>query len=81
MERPSCWRRATEARWRALDEVDARSIAFPAISTGVYGYPIEPAAAIAVETIRAAITSVELVRFVAFNEETIDAYRPLLHPG
>jgi O-acetyl-ADP-ribose deacetylase (regulator of RNase III) len=73
----SCYR-SSLAR---ADEVDARSVAFPAISTGVYGYPVEPAAAIAVETIRTAITSVELVRFVAFNEETIDAYRPLLHPG
>ena len=60
------------------DEVDAESVAFPAISTGVYGYPTEPAAAIAVRTIRSTPTKVRLVRFVCFNAETFDAYRALL---
>ena len=70
----SCYR-SSLAR---ADEVAAESVAFPAISTGVYGYPIEPAAAIAVSTVRATPTGVRVVRFVCFNRETLHAYRALL---
>jgi O-acetyl-ADP-ribose deacetylase (regulator of RNase III) len=60
------------------DEVGARSVAFPAISTGVYGYPPEEAAAIAVSTVGAADTEVLVVRFIAFDEGTLGHYRRLL---
>lgn len=70
----SCYR---ESLARA-DEVDARSVAFPAISTGVYGYPIAPATQIAVETVRSTPTTVELVRFVCFNDEALSAYEEAL---
>jgi O-acetyl-ADP-ribose deacetylase len=60
------------------DRVGALSVAFPAISTGVYGYPPEDAATIAVTTVSAADTAVRLVRFVAFDEATLDHYRGLL---
>lgn len=60
------------------DRIGARSVAFPAISTGVYGYPPEKAAAIAVTTVGEADTDVELVRFIAFDEETFGHYRKLL---
>jgi O-acetyl-ADP-ribose deacetylase (regulator of RNase III) len=60
------------------DEVGARSVAFPAISTGVYGYPPEEAAAIAVRTVGAVDTEVLVVRFIAFDEGTLGHYRRLL---
>jgi len=70
----SCYRRSLQV----ADELGARSVAFPAISTGAYGFPRELAARIAVEAIRSATTSVELVRLVAFDQETYDLYRRLL---
>ena len=70
----SCYR---ESLARA-DEVEAETVAFPAISTGVFGYPIEAAAAIAIETVRSTPTSVSEIRFVAFNQETVDAYQGIL---
>ncbi|HEX4433312.1 MAG TPA: O-acetyl-ADP-ribose deacetylase [Acidimicrobiales bacterium] len=70
----SCYRNALAV----ADEVGARSVAFPAIATGVYGYPLEQAAAIAVTTARAADTEVARIRFVAFDEETLARYVALL---
>lgn len=55
------------------DSLGARTVAFPAIATGVYGYPVVDAARIAVRTIRAASTSVERVLLVAFDEPTHQA--------
>ena len=66
----SCYR---ESLARA-DEVGAETIAFPAISTGVYGYPIEAAAAIAVESVHSTPTDVSEVIVVAFDQATYDAY-------
>ena len=57
------------------DAIGARSVAFPAISTGVYGYPVEEAAAIAVSTVARAETAVEEVRFVLFDERAFRAFR------
>jgi O-acetyl-ADP-ribose deacetylase len=56
---------------RVADEQGATSVAFPAISTGVYRYPIEDAAAIAITSVAAATTDVEEVRFVLHGA---DAY-------
>jgi O-acetyl-ADP-ribose deacetylase (regulator of RNase III) len=70
----SCYRRALEV----ADELGARSVAFPAISTGIYGYPAEEAAEIAVTTLRTTSTDVELARLVAFDEHTLALYQRLL---
>lgn len=56
------------------DRLGARTVAFPAISTGVYGYPVEEAAPVAIEAVRGAATDVDLVRFVLFDRATLDAY-------
>jgi O-acetyl-ADP-ribose deacetylase len=59
----SCYRRALEV----ADELGAKSVAFPAISTGAFGFPEVEAAVIAVWTLRSVIAGVELVRLVAFD--------------
>lgn len=70
----SCYRQSLAE----ADRVGAATIAFPAISTGVYGYPREAAARIAVEILRSTETSVEECTLVAFDSETYDLYRSLL---
>jgi O-acetyl-ADP-ribose deacetylase (regulator of RNase III) len=64
----SCYRRCLEV----ADELGARSVAFPAIATGVYGFPPDQAAQIAVRTITSAATAVGQVRLVAFDQGTRD---------
>ena len=70
----SCYRRSLAV----ADELGATSVAFPAISTGIYGYPPEEAARTAVQTVRSTPTKVELVRLVAFDEATQRLYERLL---
>jgi O-acetyl-ADP-ribose deacetylase len=67
----SCYRRCLEI----ADEIGARSVAFPAISTGIYGFPRAQAAEIAVDTLRSTATDVERVLLVAFDDETLALYR------
>jgi O-acetyl-ADP-ribose deacetylase len=58
-------------------ELGCRTIAFPAISTGVYGYPVDLAAGVAVAATAEALDDqniVELVRFVLFDERTLAAF-------
>ena len=66
----SCYRESL----RVADELGARTVAFPAVSAGIYGWPMDDAARIAVETVRAADTDVEEVRFVLFDEPAYDAF-------
>ena len=66
---------------RLATQHGVRSIAFPSISTGAYGYPMEQAARTAVETVRgelAQTTTVELVRFVCFSAEDLQVYQEIL---
>jgi O-acetyl-ADP-ribose deacetylase (regulator of RNase III) len=70
----ACYRNAL----RVADDIGARSVAFPAISTGVYGYPLGLAAEVAVTTARAADTDVTLIRFIAFDGATLARYVELL---
>lgn len=70
----SCYRRSLAV----ADEVSAGSVAFPAISTGAYGFPPERAARIAVATLRATPTEVERIRLVAFDQPTHDLLQAAL---
>jgi O-acetyl-ADP-ribose deacetylase len=66
------------AHRRALEvaaELGARSVAFPAISTGIYGFPVERAAPIALREAAGAPAPIEEVRFVLFSERDLDVYR------
>ncbi|GAA1900324.1 O-acetyl-ADP-ribose deacetylase [Streptantibioticus ferralitis] len=56
------------------DELGARTVAFPAISTGIYGWPMDDGARIAVRTVREADTSVAEVRFVLFDDAAYRAF-------
>jgi len=72
----SCYRRCLEL----AKQHQARSIAFPAISTGVYSFPPKRAARIAVDTVRdqAEESGVEVVKFVCFDSDTLDIYEKIL---
>jgi O-acetyl-ADP-ribose deacetylase (regulator of RNase III) len=60
------------------DELGARTVAFPAISTGVYGYPLDLAAPVAVAAVGEAATRVEEVRFVLFEDRALGAFERAL---
>ncbi|MEV4562216.1 O-acetyl-ADP-ribose deacetylase [Nonomuraea sp. NPDC049419] len=63
---------------RVADELGAATVAFPAISTGIYGWPVDDAARIALDAVRGARTSVREVRFVLFDAVAYAAFETLL---
>jgi O-acetyl-ADP-ribose deacetylase (regulator of RNase III) len=63
---------------RVADELGASTVAFPAISTGVYGYPLHEAATVAVGAVRTAETAVREVRFVLFDAAAHAAFERAL---
>jgi len=73
-----CYRRALEL----AAEHHAQSIAFPAISTGIYGFPADRAARIAVNTVKAHVVAsgVKLVNFVCFDDRALRIYEQVLAP-
>lgn len=70
----SCHRRSLEV----ANELGARSVAFPAVSCGIYGYPPEEAAPIALATAAEAAGDVELIRFVLFDDAVYGAFERAL---
>lgn len=75
----SCYRRSLEVAFAA----GARSIAFPCISTGIYGYPLEPAARLAVATVRQTLAEPahaawQAVSFCCFSSADLAVYEALL---
>jgi O-acetyl-ADP-ribose deacetylase (regulator of RNase III) len=70
----SCYRRSLEV----AAELGASSVAFPAIATGVFGYPPAEAATLAVNVLRSLNTPVERVKLVAFDDDTYRRYLSLL---
>ncbi|GAA3468579.1 O-acetyl-ADP-ribose deacetylase [Nonomuraea roseola] len=70
----SCYRESL----KVADSLGAATVAFPAISAGIYGWPMDDAARVAVTTVRAASTSVEEVRFVLFSADALAAFERAL---
>ncbi|MEU1699423.1 O-acetyl-ADP-ribose deacetylase [Streptomyces pseudogriseolus] len=73
----SCYRESL----RVAGELGARTVAFPAISTGVYRWPLDDAARIAVETVRSTDTAVEEITFVLFDERAYEAFAAQVDRG
>ncbi|MBA6436847.1 O-acetyl-ADP-ribose deacetylase [Streptomyces sp. GMR22] len=71
----SCYR----ASLRVADELGAHTVAFPAVSTGVYRWPLDDAARIALSTVRDTDTSVTEARFVLFDQRAYDAFETALN--
>jgi O-acetyl-ADP-ribose deacetylase (regulator of RNase III) len=66
---------------RVAAEIGARTVAFPAVSTGVFGWPADDAARIAVAAVRASEADVDQVRFVLFSPDILAHFRAALAAG
>jgi O-acetyl-ADP-ribose deacetylase len=72
----SCYREAL----RVADELGARTVAFPAVSAGIYGWPLPSAADIAMKTVRETDTNVTEARFVLFSDDAYAEFTRALGP-
>jgi O-acetyl-ADP-ribose deacetylase (regulator of RNase III) len=63
------------ASLRVADEIGARTVAFPAVSTGAFRWPVDDAARIAVAAVRAADSRVDEARFVLFSDDILAAFQ------
>jgi O-acetyl-ADP-ribose deacetylase (regulator of RNase III) len=63
---------------KVADDLGAETVAFPAISTGVYGYPLDEAAPVAIKAVTTANTKVREVRFVLFDDRSYSAFERAL---
>ncbi|WP_018657468.1 O-acetyl-ADP-ribose deacetylase [Actinomadura flavalba] len=70
----SCYRESL----RVADDLGVTSVAFPAVSAGIYGWPVDDAARIAVGTVRATPTQVDEARFVLFTPDVYAAFEKAL---
>ncbi|MCW2914575.1 MAG: hypothetical protein JWN52_2643 [Actinomycetia bacterium] len=70
----SCYRESL----RVADELGAASVAFPAVSAGIYGWPMDDAARIAVSTVLETPTEVTDIRFVLFTDDAYAAFERAL---
>ncbi len=66
----SCYREALQV----ADELGVRTLALPAVSAGIYGWPLDDAARIAVTTVAETTSGVDEARFVLFSDDTYDAF-------
>jgi O-acetyl-ADP-ribose deacetylase (regulator of RNase III) len=66
----SCYRESL----RVADELGAATVAFPAVSAGIYGWPMDDAARIAITTVRETATAVKEARFVLFSDDALAAF-------
>jgi O-acetyl-ADP-ribose deacetylase (regulator of RNase III) len=73
----SCYRESL----RVADELGAQTVAFPAVSAGVYGWPLDDAARIALTTVQNTPTHVREACFVLFSNKALDAFRTGVDPG
>lgn len=70
----SCYREALHV----ADELGARSVAFPAVSAGIYGWPMDDAARVAIDTVRSTPSQVDEARFVLFDARAYAAFEAAL---
>jgi O-acetyl-ADP-ribose deacetylase len=73
----SCYRESL----RVADELGAATVAFPAVSAGIYGWPLDDAARIAIGTVRETPTSVREARFVLFSDDVLRAFQEAERAG
>jgi O-acetyl-ADP-ribose deacetylase (regulator of RNase III) len=76
---PELLEQCYESIFRLVAENDFRSVAIPSISTGIYHYPLDAAAEIAIRVARRNNSAERLIQFICFDDDTLCAYQAALH--